>query len=142
MPGIQIEMAQLMEDLIGDLTAVPQPIEIKIYSDNEQLLRGLAPKVAAAIEKVPGVVDVNNGIVLAGDALNIRVDREKAALEGVAPDSVTQILQSYLTGVVTTEMEHGPQMIGLRVWIPFNSRATMRDLNALRLRAPTVTFSR
>ena len=40
-PGIQIEMAQLMEDLIGDLTAVPQPIEIKIYSDNEQLLREL-----------------------------------------------------------------------------------------------------
>ncbi len=35
-PGLEIEMAQLMEDLIGDLTAVPQPIEIKIFSDNEQ----------------------------------------------------------------------------------------------------------
>src|SRR5476651_2560806 len=29
-PGLKIEMAQLMEDLIGDLTAVPQPVEIKI----------------------------------------------------------------------------------------------------------------
>ncbi|MHB1035259.1 MAG: efflux RND transporter permease subunit [Pirellulales bacterium] len=135
-PGIQIQMAQLMEDLIGDLTAVPQPIEIKIYSDNEQLLRALAPRVAAAIEMVPGVVDVNNGIVLSGDALNIRVDREKAALEGVAPDSVTQMLQSYLTGVVTTEVEHGPQMIGLRVWTPYGSRDTVRGLEALRLRAP------
>ena len=33
-PGLEIELAQLMEDLIGDLTAVPQPIEIKLYSDD------------------------------------------------------------------------------------------------------------
>ncbi len=35
-PGLHVEMAQLMEDLIGDLTAVPQPVEIMIFSDNEQ----------------------------------------------------------------------------------------------------------
>jgi hypothetical protein len=33
-PGLQVETAQLMEDLIGDLTAVPQPIEIKLFGDN------------------------------------------------------------------------------------------------------------
>jgi CzcA family heavy metal efflux pump len=135
-PGVQIEMALLMEDLIGDLTAVPQPIEIKIYSDNEPLLRSLAPKVAAAIEQVPGVVDVNDGIVLAGDALEVRVNREKAALEGVAPDAVTQMLQRYLTGAVTTQVQRGPQMIDLRVWIPHRRRATIRDVEALHLRAP------
>ena len=37
-PGLEIELAQLMEDLIGDLTAVPQPIEIKLYSDDGNLL--------------------------------------------------------------------------------------------------------
>ena len=41
-PGLQVELLQLMEDLIGDLTSVPQPIEIKLYSDDEQLLRTLA----------------------------------------------------------------------------------------------------
>src|SRR5213080_4702378 len=55
-PGLEIELAQLMEDLIGDLTAVPQPIEIKLYSDDEQLLRTLPTKVADAISKVRGVV--------------------------------------------------------------------------------------
>ena len=42
------------------------------------------------IAKIPGVVDVNDGIVLAGDAVNIVVDRDKAALEGIDPDAVTQ----------------------------------------------------
>ncbi|MDA8166090.1 MAG: efflux RND transporter permease subunit, partial [Desulfobacteraceae bacterium] len=92
-PGLQIEMAQLMEDLIGDLTAVPQPIEIKIYSDNGGLLGRLGPQVAAAIGKIPGVVDIKDGIVLAGDALTINVDRDKAALEGVDPGSVTNMAQ-------------------------------------------------
>ncbi|MFM0557265.1 efflux RND transporter permease subunit [Paraburkholderia sediminicola] len=34
-PGVSIELAQLMEDLIGDLTAVPQPVQIKIYFDDQ-----------------------------------------------------------------------------------------------------------
>jgi multidrug efflux pump subunit AcrB len=32
-PGLKVEMAQLMEDLIGDLTAVPQPVEVKLFAD-------------------------------------------------------------------------------------------------------------
>src|SRR5256884_2030995 len=45
-PGLQIEITQLMEDLIGDLTSVPQPIEVKLFSDDEAVLRTLAPKIA------------------------------------------------------------------------------------------------
>lgn len=135
-PGLEIEMAQLMEDLIGDLTAVPQPIEIKLFSDDGALLSRLAPKVASAIAKVPGVVDVKNGIVLAGDSLDIRVDRDKAVLEGLAPDAVTSMLQAYLTGVVTTQVQRGPKMVGLRVWIPSDLRGSIKTLENLRLRAP------
>ncbi len=134
-PGLRVEMAQLMEDLIGDLTAVPQPIEIKIFSDNAPLLQRLAPQVAAAIGKIPGVVDVRDGIVLAGDALDIRVNRDKASMEGVNPDQVTRMLANYLSGVVTTQIQQGPQMVGVRVWTPEASRKTERDLENLHLRA-------
>ena len=134
-PGLEVEMAQLMEDLIGDLTAVPQPIEIKIFSDKEEVLRKLAPKVAAAIQKIPGVVDVKDGIVLAGDALEIRVDRDKASREGVNPNEVTGILTDNLTGVVTTQIQQGPKMVGARVWTPPLTRNSIRDLEKLRLRA-------
>ena len=134
-PGLHVEMAQLMEDLIGDLTAVPQPVEIKIFSDDARLLQKLAPRVATAIRKIPGVVDVRDGIVLAGDALNIRVNRDKASLEGVNPDQVTRMLAHYLTGVVTTQIQQGPKMVGVRVWTPAASRQTIRNLENLHLRA-------
>ena len=135
-PGLQIEMAQLMEDLIGDLTAVPQPIEIKIYSDDGKLLGNLATTVSDLISKIPGVVDVKDGIVFAGDALDVTVDRVRAALEGVDPESVSKMLGGMLSGLVTTQIEKGPKMIGVRVWIPKDIRATERDLKNLNLRAP------
>ena len=135
-PGLEIELAQLIEDLIGDLTAVPQPIEIKFYSDNGQLLGKLGPQVAEAIGKIPGVVDVRDGIVLAGDALDIQMERVKAAREGVDPEEVTRMLLDYLSGVIATQLQSGPKMVGVRVWIPDDARATGRDLENLRLRAP------
>src|SRR5207248_3817942 len=91
-PGLEVELLQLMEDLIGDLTSVPQPIEIKLYSDDEQQLRTLPSKVAETISKVRGVVEVKSGIIPAGDALNIQVDRVKVGLEGMDPEAVTKAL--------------------------------------------------
>ena len=135
-PGLNIELLQLMEDVIGDLTAVPQPIEIELFSDDAKILSDLAPKVAKAIEQVPGVVDVANGLVLAGDALDVNVNREKAALEGVDPESVTKMLTACLTGQVTTQVQRGPKMVGVRVWVPEKERATEKALLALSLRAP------
>jgi multidrug efflux pump subunit AcrB len=99
-------------------------------------LRELGPKVADHISKIPGVVDVKDGIVFAGDALDIAVDRVRAALEGVDPESVSKMLGGMLSGLVTTQVEKGPKMVGVRVWVPKDIRATDRDLEHLRLRAP------
>jgi hypothetical protein len=49
-----------------DLTSVPQLIEVKFYSEDLGQLLSLAPTVADAISKIPGIVEVKDGIVLAG----------------------------------------------------------------------------
>jgi len=135
-PGLEVEMALLMEDLIGDLTAVPQPIEIKLYGDNPDELMSVAPQVADAIGKIRGVVDVKDGIVLAGDAVNIIVDRDKAALEGIDPNLVTQQLNAWFTGLVTTQVQRGIKLIGVRVWVPPSARERIGAIDKIWLRAP------
>ena len=135
-PGLKIDTAQMMQDLIGDLTAVPQPIEIKIFSDSGPLLDAEALKVKRDISHIAGVVEVRSGIQIAGDALQIRVNRIKAALQGMTAGAITNSLKQYLSGTVTTHIQRGPQMIGVRVWVPQADRATERDIGNLRLRAP------
>ena len=140
-PGVEIEMALLMEDLIGDLTAVPQPIEIKLYGDDGALLEATSPQVAKAISGIAGVVDVKDGLVLAGDALTIQVDRAKASLEGMDPASVTDALTGYLTGVsATTSVEKGPKLIGIRAWIAPRYRRSAEAVGRLRVKAPDGHF--
>ncbi len=140
-PGLEVEMAQLMEDLIGDLTAVPQPIEIKIFSDDEAVLTSSAIRVAAQIGKITGVVEVKTGIRPAGDAMVIRVDPAKAGLEGMDPDMLSQSLGALLAGsLASTRVEHGPKLIGIRAWIPPGARRTAADILKLKLRAPDGHF--
>ncbi len=134
-PGLDIELAQLMEDLIGDLTAVPQPVEIKIYSDDPAQLSSLARKVAQSLGHIKGIVDIKNGINPAGDALEVYIDRAKVAIEGMDPDAVTRMLGDFLSGNVTTQVQQGVKMVGVRVWIPEASRSTIDDIQDLPLRA-------
>jgi multidrug efflux pump subunit AcrB len=134
-PGVKIEMSQLIEDLIGDLTAVPQPIEIKLFSNDAQQLLELAPKVAHAITNINGIVDVKDGIVLAGDALDIKVDRDKAALEGVSPQDVTTQIHDALSGDVASAVEQPLKMVEIRAWLPQDYRDTVDTVKQLQLRA-------
>ena len=134
-PGLKIEMAQLMEDLIGDLTAVPQPIEVKVFSADPSQLSVVANKIADRIAKIPGVVDVKNGINPAGDALEIRVDPLKAAAEDMEVDAITKSIDSVLSGSVATQVATKVKMVGVRVWVPPTLRATDKDLANLMLRA-------
>ena len=135
-PGLQIETAQLMEDLIGDLTAVPEPIEVKLFGDDDAALRVLAPKIADAIGKVDGVTEIKNGVVLAGDGLAIDVDPVRAGLEGLAPDAVATQLNTALAGDVATEIQREDRVVRVRVWAPEEARQSIDAVSNLLIAAP------
>ena len=135
-PGLDIETAQLMEDLIGDLTAVPQPIEIKLFGSNPDALRQAARMVAPAIGKTRGVVEVVDGLRVAGDALVVKVNRPAAALEGLDPDAVSKQLEDLVGGQVSTQVQKGELLIGVRVWAAPGLRDRVEAISGLRLRAP------
>jgi CzcA family heavy metal efflux pump len=135
-PGVHIELAQLMEDLIGDLTAVPQPVQIKIYSDNQATLANTAKKVAAAIGKVRGVVDVDDGINPAGDALELHIRPDAAAAEGMDPQAIAQAVTDMVEGNVATQFQVGPKSIGIRVRVADAAGLTDTRLGQLQIRAP------
>jgi len=134
-PGLEIETAQLMEDLIGDLTAVPQPIEVKLFGDDPEQLVGAAKSVAGAIGKIDGVVEVVDGLRVAGDAITIKVDRAAASMAGLDPDAIAKQVQTQVGGTVATQVLSGEQVIDVRVRLPQDLRARASALNALQVRA-------
>jgi len=135
-PGLDIETAQLMEDLIGDLTAVPQPIEVKLYSNDAELLRRTGPEVKAAIEKVRGVTEALSGVVIAGDGLDVDVDPVRAELEGIDAGEAAKQIGDLLSGNVATEVQSGVNLVNVRVWTSGGLGTRIDQVGAMMLKSP------
>jgi CzcA family heavy metal efflux pump len=104
-PELDVEFTQVLQDMIGDLSNAPEPIQIKIFANDQALLNQLGPRVADAIGKINGVVDVQNGIenTISGPATNFRVKPTVAARLGFTPSEVAADATSILDGLTTTE---------------------------------------
>ena len=136
-PGLTVETAQLMEDLIGDLTAVPQPIEVKLFSGDRAALDRAAVQVAAAIGKISGIVEVNNGQRVAGDAIGIKVEPGAAQQLGLDPGAIATQLQGLINGNIATQVREGEQLIAVRVRAPEELRRRVAEIGNLTVRSTT-----
>ncbi|MDE8348884.1 MAG: efflux RND transporter permease subunit [Acidocella sp.] len=128
-PGVDTDVHQLIGDEIGDLTGVPQPIEIKLAASDPAQLAPAALRVADAIGKIQGVDSVVNGIIPAGDSIDIHVDPVRAAILGLDPATVAAALDTELAGSVVTQLETSEQQIGVRVRLP---PADVDNIDALK----------
>ena len=103
-PVLDVEFPQLLQDMIGDLTSAPQPVVIKLFSEDGELLRHWAPVEASAIKKIPGVVDVEDGIenTTSGTAFTFNIDPVIAARAGFTPQEVELDASAMLQGEPST----------------------------------------
>ena len=131
-PQLDVEFTQVLEDMIGDLSNSPEPIQIKLFSTDTALLHDLGPKVQAAITAIPGIVDTQNGVdnTLSGPATNFQVDPTVASRLGFTPQEVAEDATSLLDGLPTNQ----PMIVDGR---PYTIRVRMSDehrasLNAIR----------
>jgi CzcA family heavy metal efflux pump len=99
-PTLDVEFPQLLQDMIGDLTSAPEPVVIKLFADDPELLKAHAPRVAAALKKIPGVVDVLDGIenTISGPARVFKVDPAVTARAGFTPQEVEINASAMLQG--------------------------------------------
>jgi CzcA family heavy metal efflux pump len=104
-PELDVQFTQVLQDMIGDLSNAPEPIQIKLFCSDPKLLFQLGPRVADAISKITGVVDVENGVdnTISGPATNFQVDPILAARMGFTPTEVAEDATSILDGVTPND---------------------------------------
>jgi CzcA family heavy metal efflux pump len=127
-PQLDVEFTQQLQDNIGDLTNSPEPIEIKMFSQDPALLAKWAPKVGEAIKKIDVVKDVKNGIenTISGSAITMRVDPVLAARSGFSPQEVELDASAILQGEpATTPVVVNDRAYTIRVRFPDSARADL-----------------
>ena len=132
-PALQIDMGQVIEDMLGDLMTSVQPIEIKIFGDNQEILEELSEEIAELIEEVEGTEDVFDGIVIAGPSVNIVPNYVNLAQYGITPTDFQFQLQIALEGVEAGSVLEKEQMTPIRMLYPGSRTLGMEDIKRLQV---------
>jgi CzcA family heavy metal efflux pump len=131
-PAAKVQFIQVLQDMIGDLTSQPEPVVIKLFSEDAQLLQQTAPKVGETIGKIHGVVDVLNGIenTISGPAVTYQVDPSVAARAGFTPEDIAVNAAAILEGepaALPVILNDRPYTI--RVRFPESSRSSLESMS-------------
>jgi multidrug efflux pump subunit AcrB len=120
-PGVEIEFTQILQDMLGDLEGVPEPVEVKLFGDNIALLEKSADEVGDKLQKVQGVTDFK-GIQKGNPEIVFHVDPSQAGRAGLTVEQVTDQVQAGLLGEAQTSLRQGDRTVDIRVRFPDSFR--------------------
>lgn len=98
-PVLNVSFGQRISDLLGDLMSTPQPIEIKIFGDDYKTLQQQAEEAEQIMQRIPGLADINNGLITAGPSLVFIPDQQKLSMYKIALTDFQTQLTAYTGGV-------------------------------------------
>jgi CzcA family heavy metal efflux pump len=127
-PALQIDFGQVIGDMLGDLMASVQPIEIKIFGSDQKTLNDLAKKVSVEVEKIEGVEDVFDGVIIAGPSIEVVPDQEKLAQFKVSPASFQFQLQTIVEGNIIGSILEKEQMTAIRMIYPNSTKNSLQSI--------------
>ncbi|MFI3158125.1 MAG: efflux RND transporter permease subunit [Methylococcaceae bacterium] len=134
-PGIEWEFAGILNDLIGDLTWSPRPIEIKLFSTDVEWLKHKAPKVEAELKKIEGVVDTFDGLETTGPSLSLRVRDSDAQRFGLTVNDVAIAVSTAMLGQKASYVLEGDRVVNIRVSMNADATGQIASLRELPLRS-------
>ncbi len=134
-PALDIEFVGIVPDVIGDLQGNPEPIEVKLFSEDAAALQAKADEVESAIKKVPGVVDTLNGVVISGPAVIFNIDPLRASQFGVTANDVAATVTTAMSGDAASSILQQDRLIKVRVIFPPDVRTSLDKVKALQVRS-------
>ena len=135
-PALRIDFGQVINDMLGDLMTSVQPIEVKIFGDNQQKLKQISGQVANIVSGVKGTADVFNGIVIAGPSVRVIPDYARLAQFGLPPAGLQYQLQNSLEGNVVGTLLEKEQLSNIRMVYPGSRQLSASALQQLQVFLP------
>jgi CzcA family heavy metal efflux pump len=135
-PALRIDFGQVITDMLGDLMTSVQPVEVKIFGDNQEQLQRLSRQVADVISSVHGTADVFNGIVITGPSITISPDYSKLAQFGLTPAGLQYQMHTYLEGNIVGDLLEKEQLTPIRMVYPDNRISHVNDISGWQIFLP------
>ena len=136
-PALQIDFGQVIGDMLGDLMASVQPIEIKVYGNSNNKLHELSEKIGDITEKIDGAADVFNGIVISGPSISILPNNAALAQYGLTPQALQTQIELSLQGIGVGNILENEQFSNIRIVYPNNIHQSVEGIKQLQIFSPS-----
>ena len=115
-PGVQLNFTQPIQNSFDELlSGVRAQIAIKLYGEDLDTLRSKASDITAAIEDIPGLVDLSAERSFGQPQVQVVVDREACARFGVNAESVLELVELAVGGEVIDTIYLGTRRFGIHL---------------------------
>jgi len=135
-PALEIDFGQVIGDMLGDLMESVQPIEIKVFGDDNNKLHEYSEQIAGIVENVEGAADIFNGVVISGPSVSIIPNQAALAQYGLTPQSLQMQVGLGLQGVEVGNIMEKEQLSMVRIVYPYSTNQTVEGIKKLQIFSP------
>ncbi|MEO6330598.1 MAG: efflux RND transporter permease subunit [Ginsengibacter sp.] len=135
-PALRIDFGQVIGDMLGDLMTSVQPVEIKIFGDDQGKLQELSRQVSGIVERTKGAADVFDGIVITGPSVSVQPDFTRMAQFGITASNLQYQLQTSLEGNVIGNIYEKERLYPVRLVYANSKNVSIEDIRKLQIFLP------
>ncbi|MGE5643411.1 MAG: efflux RND transporter permease subunit, partial [Byssovorax cruenta] len=136
-PGLVRDVQTYLKERIREvLTGSSDTVVIRIYGPDLHELDHKAEEVLAAIQGVPGVVDLKKELHMEQPQIQVEVDLAKAQQYGLKPGDVRRASAFLIQGEEVGDLFFDNKIFGVNVWTPPEARDSVNDVENLWINTP------
>ncbi len=115
-PGVQLNFTQPIQNAFDELlSGIRAQLAIKIYGEELDELRAKADEISAAIEDVPGLVDLSTEQSYGQPQVQVSVDRQACARYGINAEQVLELVELAVGGEVIDTIYLGTRRFSIHL---------------------------
>lgn len=136
LPALQVDFGQVIGDMLGDLMSSTQPVEVKIFGDDQEVLKKLAQQASDIVGNVKGIADLFNGITIAGPEMVVEFNTAKLAQYNLTPSDFQYLLQDKIEGNVAGNILENNKLTDIRLIETNKYPVSLNDINNSQIALP------
>ncbi len=137
-PGIVPTFSQYIQDNVDEaISGAKGEVAVKLYGPDLDILEHLGDKIAAIMNRVPGLVDVADDKILGQPQYRIQINREQADRYGINVSDINQLVEIAIGGKVATQMQEGERRFNVLVRFKHSYRSNLGALQDILINTPS-----
>jgi Cu/Ag efflux pump CusA len=137
-PGIHSDVQTYLDKTSSEaLAGAGDPVSVRVYGEDWEVLRRLSNDVKTAIDGVPGVVDTKVKLPIEEPNVEIEVDVVAAQRQGIRPGDVRRTAATMLAGLQVGSLFEEQKVFDVVVWSTPATRRSLSSIADLMISTPT-----